>query len=101
VCGSVVFNYDSAPATGCALGDIDRAVWRIDAHPNPVQSTLLLKGDVPDGSLIELLDLTGTRHEMKLVANALDLSHLDAGFYLLRIAWEGAVIVTDKVIVAR
>lgn len=100
-CGSVTFSYDSAPAIGCALAVIDPAGLNLQVHPNPASSTLHLSGYIPSGSTIEVLDLTGIYHRVDAATNIIDISHLEAGLYLVLVTLAGEVIMTDKLAVLR
>ncbi|MEQ8360155.1 MAG: GDSL-type esterase/lipase family protein [Cytophagales bacterium] len=55
--------------------------------PNPVENLLFLKCENPEDQKIEIIDILGAIHEVKIEsANIIDVSNLKKGIYMLKIS---------------
>ncbi|MEL6561246.1 MAG: S8 family serine peptidase [Bacteroidota bacterium] len=104
---------DDVVITGCSTGGGANAVastneqpaetlqqleeeLEISVYPNPVQSTLMIKG-ITEGAVVRLLNMSGQVIDQGIEREEFDMSSLTKGIYLIQVA-SGDKVETFKVI---
>ena len=62
-------------------------------YPNPTTGQLIINNEQLTMNNVELFDIYGKRHELRVTCNEFDISHLAKGMYYLRIAGEESRVI--------